>query len=192
MMNHNWNQIDDFVNAELEESDLELPNYKDHLKKFFQNKPLNVDTLEPKREKSPEEIEMVSNKATLSKQNLDKNTAELDGFDSKNAMNTNKEKDLLDHFGDDFDNLKFPGTAPDLEPELQKYGQILTDYRQAPEDMFIDQENEIGILPKDFTDMLDGNKDKDVEKVVYFSTLNSQDKVDHIDASEDHSQPKTK
>lgn len=35
-------------------------------------------------------------------------------------------------------------------------------------------------LPVDFTDMLDGNQNKDTEKVFYYSTLNSQDKIDNI------------
>nr|WP_236870021.1 hypothetical protein [Candidatus Bandiella numerosa] len=41
-------------------------------------------------------------------------------------------------------------------------------------------ENSNNEIPDNFTNMLIGNKEKDAEKVFYFSTLNSQDKLENI------------
>lgn len=179
-------KISDFMNAEIEESELDLQNYKDHIRKLFEKKPINVETMKIDEDADDQDfdddLDSFSNMALDSK--LPDTTEKVL---EKLNLHTKNEKDLMQKFREDVENLKFPGTVQDLEPELQNLADVIDNFDPDGEDITDEQDEEIDILPTDFAHMLDGNRNKDIEKVVYFSTLNSQDKPD----TDGHSQPKT-
>ena len=168
-----YGEIDDFVNTDIGNEVLEKQNYKDHIKELFDKRPLSIDINQEKHEGESDfeelELDSLSNHALDSKQ--------VDFVEEKKGINFLSKSNfpLKPHLkGDRLEELKdkLPGTVPDLEPDFQKIGNGMPKFDSNLENFL--NESEESLLPDNFGEMLDG-KNQDMEKVVYFSTLNSQD-----------------
>ena len=83
-----------------------------------------------------------------------------------------KNNDLFENLNNDC--LKMPVILPRVETDVNSLEE--SDHRLSPKA----ESDNVPIILENFTDLLDGNKNTH-EKVVYFSTLNSQDKAEeHI------------
>jgi hypothetical protein len=138
-----------------------------------------------------EDLNSFTNKA-INSRNVGE-TEEFIDYDGQIRSNTKDGEEIFSKLNVDFEELKFPGTVPDLELEIMNYGKVFdkcTYYVTNPEDDEKDIQEKI--MPEEFNKMLIGQKGEEIEKVVYFSTLNSQDKVVDNTSEEPHSQPITK
>ena len=169
-----YGDINDFVNANIQEEP-EDQDYKRHIKNLFENRPLSIDV--DQEENAPKvvdelDLDSLSNHALESKQVESKEKSKLAELFSKSNF---PEKDSIE--GDlkgEEEKERLPGTVPDLEPDLQQYKDELVKFDSNVED-FIKNPSE-NMIPDNFGEMLEGDN-PDMEKVVNFSTLNSQDQV---------------
>ena len=189
----NYEEIDDFVNAEIDDEREDKINYVQHIKQLFEKRPLSIDIEEEHQEEKEIIEEDKINLDSLSKKALDskqveedegENEKEPEFFSKSNfPLNPRLENDPMVDSKD-----RLPGSVPDLEPEMNQFQHVITKFDNNIDDFLNDTEE--NLIPENFGEMLDG-KHKDMEKVVYFSTLNSQDninsEVEQIkDNEEDH------
>ena len=100
--------------------------------------------------------------------------------------NTIEKEDLFNRYREA---PKDPKTAAFLEPEIKQLSDLdHEDYSGLEDEQYWEDKNEEGNsnnqLPEDFANMLDGNNNKDAEKIFYFSTLNSQDKLENVNEAD--------
>jgi hypothetical protein len=179
-----FHHINDFVNADLEQEIKEKEDYKQYIRNLLKNESSSIQVDKDKNKHKHDEgddegeddefeLDSISNKA-LGTKKINRNIRDLDDPFSKSNF------PLQPHLVDD--NMlisnpdRFPGTAPDLEPDLQKYANVLTKFDSNIED-FLNEADEPE-LPDNFGEMFHGQH-HDIEKVVYFSTLNSNEKDDY-------------
>jgi hypothetical protein len=179
-----FDHINDFVNADLEQEIKEKEDdYKQYIRNILKNESLSIHVDQDKNMHDDEgedegddeefELDSISNKALDTKQ-INQNIRDLDDPFSKS--NFPLQPHLVDDNILDSNPDRFPGTAPDLEPDLQKYANVLTKFDSNIED-FLNEADEPE-LPENFGEMFHGQH-RDIEKVVYFSTLNSNEKDDY-------------
>jgi len=107
-------------------------------------------------------------------------------YDNLNDSEDDDNKILYDHIEDE--EPKISELKTHQEQDFHKYDEPENRFSPKPEDLENDEEEEMDVLPDDFTNLLAGKKNTD-EKVVYFSTLNSHDKPEDQHSHDESNEP---
>ena len=182
--------IDDFVNTDLNNKEVfyesegeDEEDYKNHIRKLLGKKLKSSDS-NLKVDFSPFSNHEEELKYDDSTKNLEQNKfnelIEFCNSDSheKEDQNVSELDHSIDH---EINQISSPLQENSSHIEVEEDKESLNKNEEHHSN---NDENDQ--FPEDFTNMLDGNKDKDTEKIFYFSTLNSQDKLENVNELENN------